>query len=152
MRTPLTFEAAKTEASKPEDSRGPSKPLRERKVLVVDDDARNLFAVTTLLESQGAEALSAGNAREGLELLERRSDVDTVLMDVMMPEIDGYEAVRRIRAVPRRSRLPIVALTAKAMPGDRERCLRAGFDDFLAKPIEVKNLVEAVRRARVRVG
>jgi CheY-like chemotaxis protein len=109
--------------------------LRGRKVLLVDDDGHNLFAVTSLLEQYGLRVLPAHGARECFELLDRNPDLDVVLMDVMMPEIDGLEATRRIRQRPGLGALPIVALTAKALPGDRERCLDAGCSDFATKPI-----------------
>jgi len=125
----------------------PGKELTGRTVLVVDDDVRNLFAVTSILETHGATPLAATNAVEAMDLLERRSDVDAVLMDIMMPEIDGYEATRRIRATPKLARLPVIALTAKAMPGDREKCLQAGCDEFVAKPVDGKRLIETIGRA-----
>jgi CheY-like chemotaxis protein/two-component sensor histidine kinase len=110
-------------------------------ILVVDDDVRNLFAVTSLLERRGAHVIPAGSARESFEVLERTPDVSLVLMDMMMPEIDGYEATRHLRRDPRYRELPIVALTAKAMPGDRERVIEAGCDDFVPKPVEQETLV-----------
>jgi signal transduction histidine kinase len=115
--------------------------LRGRKVLVVDDDGHNLFAVTSLLERFGVRVVPAQGARECYELLETERGVDLILMDVMMPEIDGLEATRQIRRRPGLSDLPIVALTAKALPGDRERCLEAGCSDFATKPIGPEALV-----------
>jgi signal transduction histidine kinase/HAMP domain-containing protein/CheY-like chemotaxis protein len=122
------------------------------KILVVDDDVRNLFAVTSLLEAHAAEPLSATGARDAVELLERRGDVDLILMDIMMPEVDGYEATRRIRSIPRFARLPIIALTAKAMPGDREKCLAAGCSDFVSKPVDSDQLVETIHRLLPKEG
>jgi CheY-like chemotaxis protein len=116
-------------------------------VLVVDDDVRNLFAITSLLEAHGAEPLSASSAAEAIELLERKGDVDLVLMDIMMPGVDGYEATRRIRSAPRFARLPIIALTAKAMPGDREKCLAAGCNEFISKPVDGLRLIETIHRS-----
>src|SRR5712664_1863089 len=109
--------------------------LRGRKVLLVDDDVHNLFAVTSLLERFGVRVLPAQGARESFELLDSERGIDLVLMDVMMPEIDGLEATRQIRRRPGLSDLPIVALTAKALPGDCEQCLEAGCSDFATKPI-----------------
>jgi CheY-like chemotaxis protein len=116
--------------------------LRGRKVLLVDDDVHNLFAVTSLLERYGVRVLPAASAQDCFQLLNENDDVDLVLMDVMMPEIDGLTATREIRKRPGRAELPIVALTAKALPGDRERCLEAGCSDFATKPIQPETLVE----------
>jgi CheY-like chemotaxis protein len=115
--------------------------LRGRKVLLVDDDVHNLFAVTTLLERHGLRVLPAQGAEECYKLLDEHADVDVVLMDVMMPEIDGLSATQEIRKRPARAALPIVALTAKALPGDRERCLEAGCSDFATKPIDSDTLL-----------
>ena len=108
--------------------------------MLVDDDGHNLFAVTTLLERHGMRVLPAQGARECFELLEANRDVDVVLMDVMMPEIDGLEATRRIRQRPEFADLPIIAITAKALPGDREHCLEAGCSDFATKPVAPETL------------
>jgi signal transduction histidine kinase/HAMP domain-containing protein/ActR/RegA family two-component response regulator len=118
-----------------------SSELRGRKVLVVDDDVRNLYAVTSLLERYGVKVLAARGAAECFELLDANADVDVVLMDVMMPEIDGLEATRRIRERPGCRSLPVIALTAKALGGDRDRCLEAGCSDFAAKPVAAETLV-----------
>jgi CheY-like chemotaxis protein len=115
--------------------------LRGRKVLLVDDDVHNLYAVTSLLERHGVRVLAARSAVECFELLDANADVEVVLMDVMMPEIDGLEATRRIRQRPGCAELPIVALTAKALAGDRDRCLEAGCSDFAAKPVAAETLV-----------
>ncbi|HEU4538778.1 MAG TPA: response regulator, partial [Polyangiaceae bacterium] len=116
-----------------------------RKVLVVEDDVRNVFALTSVLEPKGAEVVIARNGREALEALERRPDVDLVLMDVMMPEMDGLEATARLRKDPRWAKLPVIALTAKAMRDDQERCLRAGANDYIAKPLDVEMLLSLLR-------
>ena len=113
---------------------------------IVDDDVHNLYAVTTLLERYGLRVLPARGAVECFELLDRNGDVDVVLMDVMMPETDGLEATRRIRERPGLSQLPIIALTAKALPGDRERCLEAGCSDFTTKPIAPETLLALLAR------
>ena len=116
-----------------------------RKILVVDDDVRNIFALTSLLEQKGAFVEVARNGREALEQLESSGDIDLVLMDIMMPEMDGYEAIERVRAIPRFSHLPIIAVTAKAMRDDQERCLRAGANDYLSKPINLDRLLSLIR-------
>src|SRR6185436_7508424 len=100
--------------------------LRGRKVLIVDDDARNIFALSTVLEDREMEVVSATNGRQAIEVIQSMPDLAVVLMDIMMPEMDGYETMRQIRKIPRFRTLPIVALTAKAMKGDREKCLEAG--------------------------
>ncbi|MGE5816694.1 MAG: response regulator, partial [Deltaproteobacteria bacterium] len=119
--------------------------LRGRKVLVVDDDVRNIFALTSLLEQHGVNVLSAETGTEAIALLNQDEDIDAVLMDIMMPEMDGYETMRRIRENPRRRLLPILALTAKAMKGDREKCLGAGASDYIAKPVNTEELLALLR-------
>jgi signal transduction histidine kinase/DNA-binding response OmpR family regulator/CHASE3 domain sensor protein len=116
-----------------------------RTVLVVEDDVRNVFALTSLLERKGATVLLARNGLEALEVLEAASEVDLALMDVMMPEMDGLEATRRIRKSARHANLPIIALTAKAMKDDRDECLRAGANDYAPKPLDVDRLLSLVR-------
>jgi CheY-like chemotaxis protein/CHASE3 domain sensor protein len=116
-----------------------------RKVLVVDDDVRNIFALTSVLEQKGAFVEVARNGREALELLESSGDIDLVLMDIMMPEMDGFEAIARLRAIPRFASLPVIAVTAKAMRDDQERCLRAGANDYLSKPINLDRLLSLIR-------
>jgi CheY-like chemotaxis protein len=124
---------------------GSSEALHGRKVLVVDDDARNIFALTTVLESQEMEVISATNGRQAIELIEHTPELSVVLMDIMMPEMDGYETMREIRKDPRFRTLPILALTAKAMKGDREKCLRAGASDYIAKPVDTDQLLSLLR-------
>jgi len=116
-----------------------------RKVLLVDDDARNIFALSSILERRGMQVLTATTGREAIALLESTPDVSIILMDIMMPEMDGYETMAVIRDKPAFRRLPIVALTAKAMKGDRERCLEAGASDYLAKPVNTEQLLSALR-------
>jgi HAMP domain-containing protein/CheY-like chemotaxis protein/signal transduction histidine kinase len=124
---------------------GSGEALRGRKVLVVDDDARNIFALTTILENQEMEVASATNGRQAIELIERTPDLSVVLMDIMMPEMDGYETMREIRKDSRFRTLPILALTAKAMKGDREKCLEAGASDYIAKPVNTDQLLSLLR-------
>jgi CheY-like chemotaxis protein len=115
------------------------------KVLVVDDDVRNIFALSSVLERRGMQVLTAGTGREAIATLESMPDVAIVLMDIMMPEMDGYETMQVIRQNPAFRRLPIVALTAKAMKGDREKTLEAGASDYLAKPVNTEQLLSALR-------
>jgi CheY-like chemotaxis protein len=118
----------------------------ERKILVAEDDVRNIFALSSILEPKGAKLFIARNGREALEHLQRTPDIDLVLMDVMMPEMDGLEAMRRIRASGERwHKVPIIALTAKAMSDDRDLCIRAGANDYVAKPLNVEILLSLVR-------
>jgi signal transduction histidine kinase/CheY-like chemotaxis protein/HAMP domain-containing protein len=119
--------------------------LRDQRVLVVDDDARNIFALTTLLENEGMTVLSATNGRQAIELMERTPGLSAVLMDIMMPGMDGYATMREIRSNARFRALPIIALTAKAMKGDRERCLHAGASDYIAKPVDAHQLLSLLR-------
>ncbi|MGH2396943.1 MAG: response regulator, partial [bacterium] len=119
--------------------------LRGRKVLVVDDDARNIFALSTVLENQEMEVISATNGRQAIELVQNTPDLRAVLMDIMMPEMDGYQTMREIRSDLRFRLLPILALTAKAMKGDREKCLAAGASDYIAKPVNTDQLLSLLR-------
>jgi HAMP domain-containing protein/CheY-like chemotaxis protein/signal transduction histidine kinase len=119
--------------------------LAGKRVLIVDDDVRNIFAVTSVLERHSMQVLYAENGRKALELLRARPDLDVVLMDVMMPEMDGYETTREIRRIEAFAKLPIIALTAKAMKGDREKCIDAGASDYLTKPVETDQLLSALR-------
>jgi HAMP domain-containing protein/signal transduction histidine kinase/DNA-binding response OmpR family regulator len=119
--------------------------LLRRTVLLVDDDARNIFALSSVLERRGMEVLTATTGSEAIAVLSSREDVAIVLMDIMMPGMDGYETIQEIRSKPAFRRLPILALTAKAMKGDREKCLEAGASDYLAKPVNVDQLLSALR-------
>jgi CheY-like chemotaxis protein len=116
-----------------------------KKVLVVDDDVRNIFALSSVLERRGMTVLTAGTGREAITLIESTPDVAIVLMDIMMPEMDGYETMQVIRQNSSFARLPIIALTAKAMKGDREKCLEAGASEYLAKPVNTDQLLSALR-------
>jgi len=119
--------------------------LRGRKVLVVDDDVRNIFALTTGLERSQMKVVYAERGRDGLDLLRKEQDIEAVLMDVMMPEMDGYETMREIRKMPQFATLPIIAVTAKAMKGDREKCIEAGASDYIAKPVDMEQLLSLLR-------
>ncbi|WP_085665153.1 MULTISPECIES: response regulator [Pseudomonas] len=126
-------------------ARSRDKVFEGRKVLLVDDDVRNIFALTSALEHKGAIVEIGRNGREAIERLEQHDDIDLVLMDVMMPEMDGFEATRLIRQQSRWRKLPIIAVTAKAMKDDQQRCLQAGANDYLAKPIDLDRLFSLIR-------
>lgn len=129
----------------PEEERRPDVLLDGKRVLVVDDDARNVFALASALEQHGIEVLYAESGEAGIAALRRAADVDAVLMDVMMPGMDGYTAIREIRRTRTLADLPIIALTAKAMPGDRENSLEAGASDYVTKPVDDAHLLEVLR-------
>jgi CheY-like chemotaxis protein len=116
-----------------------------RQVLVVDDDVRNIFALSSVLERRGMQVVSANTGRQAIDVLEATPGLALVLMDIMMPGMDGFETMQVIRRNPAYRRLPIIALTAKAMKGDRERCLEAGASDYLAKPVDTEQLVSSMR-------
>ncbi|HEY5812544.1 MAG TPA: response regulator, partial [Terrimicrobiaceae bacterium] len=119
--------------------------LRGRKVLIVDDDARNIFALSIVLENHDMEVFSATNGRQAINIIKEISDLSIVLMDIMMPEMDGYQTIREIRKHPEFQTLPILALTAKAMKGDREKCLEAGASDYIAKPVDTDQMMSLMR-------
>jgi CheY-like chemotaxis protein len=116
-----------------------------RKVLIVDDDMRNIFSLTSALEQHGMSVIFAENGLEGIEKLKANPDVDVMLVDIMMPEMDGYETMREIRKMARYRDLPLVAVTAKAMKGDREKCLEAGATDYVSKPVDIDQLLAVLR-------
>jgi hypothetical protein len=124
---------------------GSDEYLQGKSVLVVDDDVRNIFALSSVLERRGMKVLTATTGREAIGMLETTPNVELVLMDIMMPDMDGYETMQAIRQRLGLRRLPIIALTAKAMKGDREKCLEAGASDYLAKPVNTEQLLSALR-------
>jgi CheY-like chemotaxis protein len=125
--------------------RSDSYGLKGRRILLVDDDMRNVYALVNALEDHGLQIGVARTGREGLQQLVNDEGIELVLMDIMMPEMDGYEAMRRIRANPLYKKLPIIALTAKAMKGDLEQCLAAGANDYLPKPVNLERLLSLLK-------
>jgi CheY-like chemotaxis protein/CHASE3 domain sensor protein len=119
--------------------------LKNRKVLIVDDDMRNIYSLTNALEEEGLCCITAENGRAAIDVLKEQPDTDIVLMDVMMPEMDGYEATQEIRKLKEFGKLPVIALTAKAMKGDREKCLEAGMSDYISKPVNIDQLLSLMR-------
>ena len=119
--------------------------LAGKKALIVDDDIRNIFALTGALEQQGITVINAENGKDGIEMLKENPDIDIVLMDIMMPELDGYDTIRIIRGLDEFKNLPIIAITAKAMKGDREKCIEAGASDYIAKPVNMEQLMSLLR-------
>ncbi|MXV13931.1 response regulator [Hufsiella ginkgonis] len=117
----------------------------KKKILIIDDDARNIFALSMVLRSKGFECVSAPGAREGLNLLIVTPDIGIVLMDMMMPEMDGYQAMAEMRKMDRIADLPVIAVTAQAMTGDREKCLDAGASGYISKPVDIDQLLELLR-------
>ena len=118
---------------------------RNEKILIVDDERRMCGSLKDLLSTQGHEIKTCGNGHDALKLLEQMPSCDVVLMDIMMPEMDGYETMKAIRQQTKFKSLPILALTAKAMKGDREKCLAAGANDYIAKPVEPEQLLSLLR-------
>jgi len=106
---------------------------------------RNVFALTSALENRNMQAVFAENGREGIEVLQKNEDIDLVLMDIMMPEMDGYEAIQSIRQIPEYASLPIIALTAKAMKNDRGKCIQAGASDYISKPVDLEQLFSLIK-------
>jgi CheY-like chemotaxis protein len=119
--------------------------LAGTKILIVDDDIRNIYSLTSVLESYDVEVLHAERGREGIDILEQTSGIDAALIDIMMPEMDGYETMQKIREKPALAGLPLIAVTAKAMKGDRQKCLDAGASDYIAKPVDIELLLALLR-------
>jgi CheY-like chemotaxis protein len=113
----------------------------KKTILIVDDDSRNIFALAAVLKSKGFHVVSSTSATEGLQLLEHDKSIGVVLMDIMMPDMDGYEAIAQIRADPGLAKMPVFAVTAQAMVGDREKSLKAGANEYISKPIDVDVLL-----------
>lgn len=120
--------------------------MNKKTILIVDDDSRNIFALTAVLKSKGFNILSAQSASEGLKLLQNNQGINIVLMDIMMPDMDGYEAITQIRSNPSISGIPVVAVTAQAMTGDREKSLDAGADAYVSKPVDVEILLDLLNQ------
>ena len=121
------------------------KALKNKTVLITDDDMRNIFALSSALQIYDMNILIANNGREALNRLQENEQIDVVLMDIMMPEMDGYEAMREIRKEKKYFKLPIIALTAKAMKNDREKCIEAGANDYISKPVDMDKLLSMLR-------
>jgi CheY-like chemotaxis protein len=138
-------ELSESERQAIEDLHRDSRVLEGKKALVVDDDMRNIFALSTVLHDHGMEIISANNGREAIRLVQEDPSIDIVLMDIMMPEMDGMTTMREIRKLEQRKDLPIIAVTAKAMKGDREKCIRAGAWDYLSKPVDTVHLLAVLR-------
>jgi CheY-like chemotaxis protein len=119
--------------------------LAGKKVLIIDDDIRNIFALTSILELQSMEVIYTENGRDGINKLKESPDIDVVLVDIMMPEMDGYEVMRLIRKMPEYASLPLIAVTAKAMKVDRAKCIEAGASDYIAKPVDSEQLFSLLR-------
>jgi CheY-like chemotaxis protein len=119
--------------------------LAGAKVLIVDDDIRNIFSLTSVLESHDVEVLHAERGKDGILILEQTPGVDVALIDIMMPDMDGYETIKQIRRHSQLTDLPLIAVTAKAMKGDRQKCLDAGASDYIAKPVDIELLLALVR-------
>jgi CheY-like chemotaxis protein len=130
--------------------------LAGSRILIVDDDIRNIFSLTSVLEAQGVEVVHAERGAEGIRILEATPGIDAALIDIMMPDMDGYETMRQIRANPAIAGIPLVSVTAKAMKGDRQKCLDAGASDYIAKPVDTDLLLALLRvwigRSRTAAG
>lgn len=119
--------------------------MDKKKILIVDDDARNIFALSAVLRARSFECVSCLSAEEALKVLKSDEKIDGVLIDMMMPEMDGYEAIPLIKQIPSRKNTPVISVTAQAMVGDREKCLAAGADGYISKPVNVDRLLELLK-------
>lgn len=120
--------------------------MNRKKVLIIDDDARNIFALTATLKSRSYECISCLSAPEAIEILKENKDIDIILIDMMMPDMDGYDAIPLIKNLPYYEQIPVIAVTAQAMNGDREKCLAAGANNYVSKPINVDKLLEVINQ------
>ncbi|UJF30144.1 response regulator [Kaistella sp. 97-N-M2] len=118
----------------------------QKELLIIDDDSRNIFALSAVLKAKKYQCISALNASEGLKLLSSNKNIGVVLMDMMMPEMDGYEAMAKIKSTDALKNIPIIAITAQAMAGDREKCLAAGADGYISKPVNVDELMKLLNQ------
>ena len=119
--------------------------LSGRRILIIDDDIRNIYSLTSVLEAHDAKVIHAERGADGIRILETAPVIDAALVDIMMPEMDGYETMRRIRANPELADIPLIAVTAKAMKGDRQKCLDAGASDYISKPVDIDILLALIR-------
>jgi two-component system cell cycle response regulator DivK len=121
--------------------------MKKKKIIIIDDDDRNIFALNAVLRSRGYTCITATSAKEGLEIiLQQTKDIGIALIDMMMPDMDGYEMISTIRQQPELQQMPLIAVTAQAMKGDREKCIAMGADDYIAKPINVDILLKVIRQ------
>lgn len=119
--------------------------MEKKRILIIDDDSRNIFALSATLRAKGFACVSCTGAEEAIALLKTSEVIDAVLIDMMMPAMDGYEAIPLIKQIPSRAGIPVISVTAQAMVGDREKCLQAGADDYISKPIDVDKLLQALK-------
>ncbi len=120
--------------------------VKTKKILIIDDDSRNIFALTAVLKAKKYACLSANSAKKGFNLIENDEDIAVVLMDMMMPDMDGYQAMSKMKELPKLRDIPVIAVTAQAMVGDRERCLEAGAVGYISKPINIDELVNQINK------
>ena len=123
--------------------------MSKKRILIIDDDNRNIFALNATLRAKGFDSVSCTRAKDGLNLLKSDEKIDAVLMDMMMPEMDGYQAIPEIKLIKKRAGVPVIAVTAQAMQGDKEKCLRAGADGYISKPINVDTLLEVLAQFNI---
>ena len=116
-----------------------------KKIIIIDDDDRNIFALSAVLKAKGFKCISATSAQEGLQIINMQKDIGLALVDMMMPEMDGYEMMQKIRANPLHKHFPLIAVTAQAMVGDKEKCIEAGADDYISKPVDLDALVKIIQ-------